>query len=139
MDPLNFPKRSRSTKEQTEDCPLFAPPVDPVPDIQSPAPAAPGSESSARAARAADRFRKGQNYTVMVMLATIDPGAVLSREQISERTGIKESSLCARLADLAPLWVEAVQDACKAKSGVTVTGYRITDLGRKRLRERGAA
>ena len=139
MDPLNFPKRSRSAKEQTEDTPLFAPPADPVPDIRSPAPSAPGSEPSARAARAADRFRKGQNYQVMLTLAALDRGAVLSREEISERTGIKESSLCGRLSDLAPLWVEPVEDACKAKSGVTVTGYRITELGRQRLRERGAA
>lgn len=104
-----------------------------VPDIRSPAPSAPGSESSRRAARAIDPHRPGQYRTVLLALALFADDAPVSREALSGITGIKESSLCGRLYELAPLWVEVVPDSCVARSGLTVDGYRLTKHGRGRV------
>jgi hypothetical protein len=63
-----------------------------------------------------------------ILLALESAGRPLSREEISARTGYKESTLCGRLSELRiqPAWVEAVDGACKSSSGVTVDGYRLT-------------
>lgn len=114
------------------DLPLFA-----LPDIRTPAPVAPGSVTSATAAdRIVDSpFRRKSWRAVMLTLGALPDAAVLSREALSERTGIPQHVLCARLSELRPTWVEAVSGACTSSAGVAVDGYRLTAAGRARLVE----
>ena len=90
--------------------------------IRFPAPSAPGSCSSEEAARVADPMRARSHR--IIMLALQSANRPLSREELAERTGIKESTLCARLSELRPFWIEAVDRACVASSGLHVDGYR---------------
>lgn len=115
--------------------PLFAEmPVDVVtPRIETPAPSAPGSESSRRGATIIDPFRSGIYRKIMLALgASSHP---MSREQLSERIDVKESTLCGRLSELRPLWVAVVPDAQRSSAGVLVDGYALTEQGRARLVE----
>ncbi len=105
-------------------------------DLRFPPPVAPGSRSSEEAAAAVTDPMRARSHR-LVMLALQASGRPLSREEIAERTGIKESTLCARLAELRVLWVEAVDRACVARSGLKVDGYALTESGRHRLK--GAA
>lgn len=91
--------------------------------IRFPAPSAPGSRSSEEAARIADPFRARSHR--LIMLALQSANRPLSREDLADRTGIKESTLCARLAELRPFWIESVDRACVASSGMKVDGYRL--------------
>lgn len=111
------------------DLPLFN---QPAPDIQSPPPVAPGSDTSRLAAMALDGpFRKKSLRRIMLALGSAS--RPLSRGEICERTGLLESSACARLAELRPEWVRAVDGVCVSASGRTCDGYELTELGRKRL------
>lgn len=102
------------------------------PDIRTPVPSAPGSESSREAAESiTDPMRARCHRLIMLELASSP--APLSREALSERTGVKESTLCARLAELRPLWVAARDRACTARSGLSVDGYELTPAGRARV------
>ena len=92
--------------------------------IRFPAPSAPGSRSSEEAARVADPMRARSHRLIMIALLQ-SAGRPLSREELAERTGIKESTLCARLAELRPFWIEALDRACVASSGLHVDGYRL--------------
>ena len=104
-----------------------------VPAIRTPAPTSPGSSSSQAGARNVARRRDGQ---VARILATLYPhDSPISREQLSRESGIKESSLCGRLADLVPVWIECQRDVCKSNAGVNVNGYRLTAAGRSRVTE----
>lgn len=104
-----------------------------VPTIRVDAPVAPGSASSREAAEAVtDPMRMRAHRLVMLALAAA--ARPLSREEIAERTGYKESGLCGRIDELRPEWVEAVDRACVAKSGKHVDGYRLTEAGRNRMR-----
>ena len=108
---------------------------DVAPDIRTPAPAAPGSTSSQVAADWLDGpFRRASLRKIMLTLATLD--APISRADLAQRTGIPQHVLCARLADLRPMWVEAVDRACTSdvKPGLRVDGYKLTDIGRARVR-----
>ena len=108
-----------------------------VPEIRCPAPSAPGSESSRDAAAAvSDPMRALSHRSIMRVLAVYGETPI-SREALSSATEIKESTLCARLAELRPTWIEAVSRACVSASGVRVDGYRLTTAGTKRVR--GAA
>jgi hypothetical protein len=106
-----------------------------APAIETPAPFAPGSRSSELAALHIEPRRKGQHWTVLVALAALAADASLSREELHDITGIKESSLCARLSELRPFWVEAVEMARVASSGLSVDGYRLTTAGRNLVRK----
>jgi hypothetical protein len=120
---------SRSARAVSPDPGLFD-----VPAIRTPVPSAPGSASSERAADSVTNpMRARCHRAVMNALATAN--GPVSRESLSGTTGIKESTLCARLSDLVPLWVECLEDACIASSGLKVNGYRLTQAGRNRTRE----
>ena len=109
---------------------------DAAPDVRTPAPAAPGSASSQIAADAIDGpFRRASLRRIMLTLATLD--APISRYALSERTGLPVNVLCARIPELVPIWVEVVPGACEshAKAGLHVDGYRLTDVGRERVRK----
>lgn len=107
-----------------------------VPDVQAPAPSAPASDSSERGAKAIEPHRKGQYRTVMLTLARHE--APISRDALHRETGIAIASLCGRLAELAPTWIEVVKDVCTSDAGVLVDGYRLTEQGRKRMQEAAA-
>lgn len=103
-----------------------------VPDIRTPAPIAPGSESSQAGARNVRPRRTNQFDKILGVLAEReDP---ISRELLCALTGIRESSMCGRLSELEPIWVERVENACKSRAGVNVNGYRLTAAGRDRAR-----
>lgn len=106
---------------------VFAPPL-----LESPAPVAPGSESSRLAAKAIEPFRAKSYRTVMLALLSADKP--LTREELSARTGIKESSLCARINELRPLWIERHDMGGVASSGMRVDTYSLTTLGVNRFR-----
>lgn len=115
----------------TDDLPLFS--VD-VPNIQTPAPAAPGSATSEAAAKAVtDPCRAASHAKIMVELYRSD--VPLTREELSARTYTKESSLCARLFELRPLWVATHDGAGRSAAGLAVDTYSLTEAGRKRVRE----
>lgn len=110
------------------DLPLFQ-----VPDIQTPAPSARGSKSSEDAA---DMIIKGPFRRASwrkIMLALSAETAPIGREALSAKIGLPQHTLCARLSELRPIWVEAVDRACISSAGVAVDGYRLTDLGRARV------
>lgn len=140
MDEYLYRSRSRSPKpphDATDESPSLFDAVDVnTPDIRTPVPVAPGSTTSATAAsKITDPMRAESYRKIMLTLGAIPDDGVLSREELSVRTGIKESSLCARLShrELRPTWVEAVEGACLSSAGVAVDGYRLTDKGRARL------
>lgn len=111
-------------QDETE-LPLFG-----NPDIRTPAPVAPGSKSSQAGADVIEPLRKGLRWQVIMSLAAVDHP--ISREDLSIRTKIKETTLCARLSELRPEWVEMVPNACRSSAGVTVDGYVLTQAGRSR-------
>lgn len=104
-----------------------------VPRLKVPAASSPGSSSSAAGARNVALRRDSQLGRILCALYLHD--FFIPREQLSAETGVKESSLCGRLDELVPLWVERREDACLAKSGVYVNGYRLTEAGRARVQE----
>lgn len=61
----------------------------------------------------------------------------LTREELSAATGIKETTLCARLSELRPMWVQRLDRAKRANSGLRVDAYTLTPAGQRRAR--GAA
>lgn len=97
-----------------------------VPEIRTPVPVAPGSRSSEDAAKSITDPMRARSHR-LIMLALQSASRPLSREELSARTGIKESTLCARLSELRiePAWVEAVDRGCVSSSGRSVDGYRI--------------
>lgn len=103
-----------------------------TPAIEFEAPSAPGSKSSQRAAEFVyeSTFRQNSWRRVLIALWKIPPHSALSREELSARTEIKETTLCARLSELRVHWVERVEDACISKSNVIVDGYRLKPAGR---------
>lgn len=141
MDPAFFePSPERPVETDPETLDLFAPPpvasVD-VPRIETPAPVAPGSATSQAAADAIDGpFRRASYRKILTVL--VAASRPLSREAIAELTGIKESSLCARLSDreLRPTWVQCVPGACISSAGVSVDGYVATQATRDRMARR---
>lgn len=98
------------------------------PDIRTPAPAAPGSPSSRRGARAIEPKRPTQYQRILQALFTA--GGAMTREQLADATGIKESSLCGRLSELEPLWVVSSDQALTSTAGVLVKAYQLTAAGR---------
>lgn len=112
---------------------------DPPPDIRVVPPSAPGSKTSEDAADAIAPFRRKSWRRILYTLAALNPDKVLSREEIAGRTGMKEASLCARLSELAPTWVQVVEGACFSSSRKTVNGYRITPAGRALFNQTGGA
>lgn len=103
-----------------------------APDIRVPAPTAPGSESSRAGALNVRPRRTNQFEKILGVLA--DRDEPISRELLCALTGIRESSMCGRLSELEPIWIERVENACKSRAGVNVNGYRITAAGRDRVR-----
>lgn len=103
-----------------------------APDIRTPAPSSPGSESSRAGARnVAPRQRNQLDRILREMLDRDEP---VSREHLVALTGIRESSMCGRLAALEPTWVQKVESACRSRAGVRVNGYLLTAAGRRRAR-----
>lgn len=127
MDEHFFKKPTRS-----DDLPLFN-----APRIETPAPVAPGSESSRRAAKKIEPHRPSQFTKILLALAASD--VPLTREEICARTGLRESSACARLSELSPLWISVNEGAGKSSSGVSVNTYELTPAGRARCQNREAA
>lgn len=108
---------------------------DVAPDVRSPAPAAPGSETSRAAAEAIDvPFRRASLRKIMIALAQHD--VPISRHALSLETALPVNVLCARLPELIPLWVAVVPGACEshAKPGLHVDGFLLTSTGRDRVR-----
>lgn len=134
MDPILFPRTPAEQPPRDPDTlDLFAPASVDVPDIRTPAPAAPGSETSQAAAESiTDPMRAETHRGIMRYLAMRGDNPA-SREQIADYLEVKESTLCARLYELRPLWVETVPGACMAISGRKVDGYRLTDAGKRRV------
>jgi hypothetical protein len=106
------------------------------PDIRTTPAIAAGSESSRAGARNISK-RRGEKLA-LILAALSQHDEPISREQLSAETGIKETSLCGRLApgsELVPVWVQCFENACVARSGVRVNGYRITTAGRARVQD----
>lgn len=59
----------------------------------------------------------------------------LTREALSSMTGLKESTLCARLYELRPIWIEQREGAGRAASGFAVDAYALTSVGQDRWAE----
>lgn len=108
------------------------------PDIRVVPPSAPGSKTSEDAADAIAPFRRKSWRRILYTLATIPETACLSREEICSRIGMRESSACARLYELAPMWIEVLDGARTSSAGMRVNGYQLTAKGRD-LFKRGAA
>lgn len=111
---------------------------DPPPRIKIAAPSAPGSRTSEDAADAIAPFRRKSWRQILYTLASIPETACLSREEICARIGMRESSACARLYELAPDWIEVLDGARTSSAGMRVNGYQLTAKGRN-LFNRGAA
>lgn len=103
---------------------------DPPPDIRVVPPSAPGSKTSEDAADAVAPFRRKSWRRILYTLATIPRDACLSREEICAAIGMRESSACARLHELAPTWIEVLDGARTSSAGMRVNGYRLTDSAR---------
>lgn len=101
--------------------------------FSQPAPFAHNSPSSKLAAQAIDGpFRSASHRAVMLCLAA--SSSPLTREEIAERTGRKEASLCARLSELRKLGVVGSSSMTGISSaGVKVDRYELTKLGHERL------
>ncbi len=113
---------------------LFDPPT-----IRTEAPSAPGSASSAEAASLVTEPMRTRSYRlVMTVLATIAHPGYLSRDELSDRTGILGQTLCARISELKPTWVEAVDGACRSRAGRAADGYRLTEAGWRRMMKANA-
>lgn len=105
------------------------------PDYRAPAPSAPGSESSRRAAERMTVERRRPRW-LQILEALAAARYAISREELSHRTGIKESTLCGRLNELAAaLCVDVSEGSCISAAGERVNGYRISESGRRRLSE----
>lgn len=129
MEPDFFKAKPVTPPADPETLDLFA-----IPDIKTPPPIAPGSESSRLAAEAIDGpLRKASWRKIMLTLAASTKP--LSRAELCERTGLLESTACARLAELRPTFVEAVELACTSPSGRPCDGYTLTPAGRARLNQ----
>ncbi len=100
-----------------------------MPNIQTEAPIAPGSDTSRDAAlRLTDPVRRRSHRLIFAALAA---HGTLSREQIASVTGQKEASLCARISELSPIWIE-VAGTVVGSSGCSVNAYRLTAAGNRR-------
>jgi hypothetical protein len=108
--------------------PLF----DVAPPIETPAPsvARPGSEAAADMITKSP-LRRASWRKILLYLASQDQP--VSREELSEALDHPQHSLCARLSELSPIWVEGTEGACRAKSGIAVLGYSLTPAGRERI------
>lgn len=108
--------------------------------IAFPAPSVPSGSSEDAADQLSQHVRNSQARSILLTLSHLPAGRTLSRYEIHRRTGIAVTTLCARVkSDLQDIGlVEAVERArpSHAKKGLLVTGYRISDAGRRFL-ERG--
>jgi hypothetical protein len=110
---------------------------DPAPDIQAPAPSVPSPTSEAAAdAIQKSPFRRASLRRIMLHLAELPEGETRSMAEIGATVGIPVHVMCARLRDL-ETWVESVPGdrASSAKPSLRVNGYRLTALGRARVRQ----
>lgn len=133
VEPAFYEPAEPPTPADPDTLDLFAEPSIDVPDIRTPAPSAPGSDTSEAAARSITDPMRAQKHRDIMRLLAIYGDSPMSREQIADSLEVKESTLCARLWELRPLWVEAVPRACVALSGHRVDGYRLTDAGKRRV------
>ncbi len=126
--------RTKSLPEGPVSRPSMGPLWDVAPDIRTTPPIAPGSDSSRRAALAVDSpFRRESWRRILTTLYAAE--IPLSREQIAERVGMKESALCGRLSELRPIWVQSHDGAVIAASGCHVDGYSLTVVGKGRCEQ----
>jgi hypothetical protein len=108
--------------------PLF----DVAPDIRTAAPSVPTRSSEAAADMITNSpLRRASWRKILLYLASQD--RPVSREELSEAIGVPQHSLCARIAELRPTWVECAPQTCRAKSGIMVDGYALTPSGRERV------
>lgn len=140
MEPAFYEPAPQPAEVDPDALDLFAPAVE-VPDIRTPAPSAPGSESSEAAAdyMTHSPLRARSHRLIMLCLGTLDRYDCFSMEEISERTELRVATICARLDELCPVFVEKVKGARQSSAlrSLRVNGYRLTDSGRARLK--GAA
>lgn len=94
------------------------------------------SDTSALAASKVTDPLRARSYR-MIVEALVAYGH-LTRERLMEVTGIRESSLCARIFELRPTWVRKNDGAGKSSAGLTVDTYSLTDAGMDRWRQAGA-
>ncbi len=101
------------------------------PDIRTAPPVAPGSDSSREAASLVTNPIRARSYR-LIFAALVEAGFPLNREELSERTGIKESSLCARISELRPTWLAVAGSRVLSSSGVACDAYMLTEAGHRR-------
>lgn len=112
-----------------------------TPDLRIVPPSQP-SKSSERGADYIRPLRSPSYRKILACLANLAEGKCLSREEISARTGIRETSMCGRLHELSNInfriagsaettCIETVEDACISSSRIIVTGYRLTAAGKR--------
>jgi len=124
-------RRKPTLEEQTAGLGLFS--VERR-DVRTDPPSQP-VESSERGAEHVKPRAEDQRMAVLAVLARLPLGHRLSREEISSRSGIKESSLCGRLDELVKLGhVERIERGATSSAGISVLGYAITETGRNRIR-----
>lgn len=99
---------------------------------RGPAPSVMSATSEAAASTVTDPMRAKSYRKIVGTLAAYGP---MTREQIMAATGIKESSLCARLWELRPTWIKANDGAGKSACGLSVDTYELTPAARERWRE----
>lgn len=94
------------------------------------------SETSERAAsRITDPMRATSYRKILEALAA---HGAMTRERLAGATGLKESSLCARLFELRPTWITAISAGGKSTAGLAVDTYDLTPAGLDRWRQAGA-
>lgn len=114
-----------------------------TPELHVEPPIAPGSDSSRRGAKKIDPHRNNLYRKIILELGA--SSAPLSREGLSSRLGVKESTLCGRLDEMKHVYVTVEEDVCLSTAGVSVNGYSLTKAGRdvllelEDLQQRGAA
>lgn len=100
--------------------------------FRGPAPSVVSDTSAEAASKVTDPMR-ARSYRKII--ATLAAYGAQTRERISFLTGLKESSLCARLWELRPTWVRVNSGAGKSACGLTVDTYELTAAARQRWKE----
>lgn len=102
---------------------------------RGPAPSSVSDTSAVAASKVSDPMRAKSYRKIIEALAA---GGAMTREQIIAATGMKESSACARIWELRPQWIRAIEAAGKSAAGMSVDKYELTDAGLNRWRQAGA-
>lgn len=100
------------------------------------APSVVSGTSEEAASKVTDPMRTRSYRKIVTALAAY---GAQTRERLTFLTGLKESSLCARLWELRPTWVKANAGAGKSMCGLSVDTYELTAAARARWKQDEAA